>query len=177
MVELVKQNLKENRKIYNNIKKELQHDLKKSISINHVGSTAIPNMYGKNIIDILIGAKDNEEFDYIKSILNNYGFISSDKSKNDIYQFFSSTENETSSGDIHIHLVIKETERYSDFLTLRNYLLKNKNEAKEYSNFKKELIKRGITDRKEYKKIKSEYVSDLLKRARTYLDDNKDFYD
>ena len=44
--------------------------------------------------------------------------------------FFSSTSKETLSGDIHIHLVIKNTQRYSDFIMLRNYLLNNKTEAK-----------------------------------------------
>ena len=54
MVELVRQNFKTNKKIYNETKHNLRKKLDKSISIEHVGSTAIPNMYGKNIIDIPI---------------------------------------------------------------------------------------------------------------------------
>ena len=50
MVDLVKQNFSKNKKLYNQIEKELREKLGKDYPITHVGSTAIPNMYGKNII-------------------------------------------------------------------------------------------------------------------------------
>ena len=166
MVDLVKQNLKENKKIFNNVKRELRKELSIDIPIEHVGSTAIPYMYGKNIIDILIGAEDIREFEHIKKVLEDHNFIGSEKSRDEIYQFFASSFNETGSGDVHIHLVIKNTQRFLDFLILRDYLLKNRKEVRAYSNLKKKLIKDGIIDRKDYKKQKSEYVSNLLNRAR-----------
>ena len=169
MVELERQNLKKNKAIYKRVEEELRKNLPNHIQIDHVGSTAIPNMWGKNIIDILIGAKDVAEFNEIKDILINYNYIPSNKSKDEIYQFFSSAEMETKSGDIHIHLVIKNTERYLEFITLKDYLLNNKEEVKNYSNFKKELLKKGISDRKEYKRIKSKYVTDLIERAKQYM--------
>ena len=88
MVELEKQNFKENKKFYNKIEKELRKKLKIDIPIEQVGSTAIPDMYGKNIMDILIGAKDNIEFEEVKNILENMNYVSSSKSKDEIYQFF-----------------------------------------------------------------------------------------
>ena len=166
MVDLVKQNLKEKKKIFNNIKRELRKELSMDIPIEHVGSTAIPYMYGKNIIDILIGAEDIREFAHIKKVLEDHNFIGSEKSRDEIYQFFASSFNETGSGDVHIHLVIKNTQRFLDFLILRDYLLKNRKEVRAYSNLKKKIIKDGIIDRKDYKKQKSEYVSNLLNRAR-----------
>lgn len=47
MVELIRQNYKNNKKIYDKVKKQLQEDLDSNVSIDHVGSTAILNMYGK----------------------------------------------------------------------------------------------------------------------------------
>ena len=174
MVNVVKQNFKKNKILYNKTKQKLKKQIGHNIEINHVGSTAIPNMYGKNIIDILIGVKDKDEFEYVNKVLKDMGYISSDKSKTDIYQFFSSTNEETKSGDIHIHLVFINTERYLEFIILRNYLLKNKNEANAYSNFKRELVSNNITDRKEYKEIKSKYVAELLKRAITNYQKEKE---
>ena len=166
MVELKKQNYKKNKSLYNKIEKELRKSLDKSIPIDQVGSTVIPNMYGKNIIDIVIGAKDDDEFENIKKILEKMNYAGRKKSQDSIYQFFASTEEETGSGDVHIHLVIKETERYLEFLILKQYLLDNALEAKKYLDFKKEIIKKGIEDRREYKRVKSEYVSSLLERAK-----------
>ncbi len=159
--------------MYKSIEQKLRKILPKDVQIEHVGSTAIPNMYGKNIIDILIGAENKSEFENISNILENNNYISSEKSKTDIYQFFASTSNETESGDTHIHLVIKNTERFSDFIILRNYLLNNKAEAKNYSDLKRKLIKNGVTDRKKYKTEKSEYVSSLIDRARKFVGENK----
>lgn len=173
MVKLVKQNFRDNKKFYANVEKKLREMLDVSIPINQVGSTAIPEMYGKNIMDILIGAKDNLEFEKITTVLETQGYVASKKSKDEIYQFFSSTAAETGSGDVHIHLVIQNTERYNEFLILKRYLLSNKDKAKDYSNFKKKIINSGVLDRKEYKRIKSEYVSELLVHAKEWDKINK----
>ena len=169
MVELIKQDFDKNKKIYQNIEKELRTKISINVPITHVGSTAIPNMYGKNIIDILIGAKDKKQFDEIAKELIDCGFIPSNNSKTDVYQFFASKKEETGSGDIHIHLVMENTNRYLDFIILKKYLLANKEEALAYSNYKKQIISQGITERKKYKSIKSEYVTELLERARKYF--------
>lgn len=166
MVTLLKQDYIKNKKLFDEIESELRQILNVDILITHVGSTAIPDMYGKNIIDVLIGAKDENQFIEIIKILEEQGFIASKKSKDDSYQFFSSTASETTSGDVHIHLVIKDTERYLEFIILKDFLLQNKEEALKYLNFKKEIINKGITDRREYKKVKSLYVTDLLMRAK-----------
>lgn len=169
MVELERQNKKINTKIYNKVLKNLRKVIDKEVPINHVGSTAIPNMCGKNIIDILVGAKNETELEGLTIKLKNLGYFLGKNSTGMIYRFFASTEEETKSGDVHIHLVIIDSDRYRDFLTLKEYLLKNKEESKKYSNFKKELIKNGYLLRENYKSIKSEYVSALLERARNAI--------
>lgn len=167
MVELVRQNYSANKKLYKRVYDKLLVEFGKNVPINHVGSTAIPNMYGKNIIDILVGVNNFEQMEEFTNKLTSIGFFGSKRNKKeDIYRFFASTEEETKSGDVHIHLVFIDTDRYNDFITLKNYLLKNKEETKKYSEFKKNILKNTIGERKEYKSIKSEYVSVLLNRAR-----------
>lgn len=165
MVKLVKQNYLENIQLYNRVVTKLRKRLDSNVPIDHVGSTAIPNMYGKNIIDILIGAKDNTEFEKIKKILTHEGYFPN-KNTESAYQFFASSNKETGSGDAHLHLVISDTERYKEYLILKNYLLNNAEEVLAYSNHKKEIIAKGFTVRKEYKAIKSEYVTQLIERAK-----------
>jgi hypothetical protein len=165
MVELEEQNYNENQKKFKEIKQKLEDEINKNIEIIHVGSTSIPSIkYGKNIIDILIGAKDKKEFAEIAKILESINYIPSDKSKTEEYQFFSSTNEETKSGDIHIHLVLKDTNRYKEFILLKQYLLENEKEAIAYSKFKQKLIAEKINDRKEYKRLKSEYVDKIIEK-------------
>lgn len=168
MIKLIKQDFDKNKELYKNVEKNLRMHIHKNIPITHVGSTAIPNMYGKNIIDILIGAKDEMQFYKIAEYLTNQGYISNNKNKTDSYKFFASKKEETGSGDVHIHLAIMNTDKYSDFIILKKYLLNFKEEALAYSNFKIRIVNKGIVERKEYKEIKSKYVKNLLKRAREY---------
>ena len=164
MVELVIQNYSKNYEIYLKTKKLLNGLLGDNISIHHVGSTAIPDMVGKNIIDILIGVNNNNEFENFSKILSNNGYYEGQHST-EIYKFFASRKDETKSGDIHIHLVIKNTKRYDEFLILKNYLLNNRYERECYSKFKNAILSK-TTDRNEYRKIKSEYVSSLISRSK-----------
>ncbi len=166
MVEIIEQDFVKNKELYKKIERELRKKIDKDIPIDHVGSTAIPDMIGKNIIDVLVGAKDQVQFQELAKILCEMGYFPSKNSRNEIYQFFASREEETGSGDVHIHLVMLNTNRYNEFLILRNYLLNNKDEALAYANCKREIIKNITAERKEYRSIKSEYVTKLLERAK-----------
>ena len=169
MVELVKQDYTKNKQMYTTVKSVLESKLSSSVVISHVGSTAIPSIiYGKNIIDVLVGVVDSTEFLNAYNIISSLGYIPSANSKTDIYQFFASKNHETSNGDTHIHLVIMNTDRYNDFITLRDYLLTFPNEAIAYSDHKVELVSSGITERKVYRATKSLFVESLIDKARKW---------
>ena len=172
MVELHRQNYSENKKLYNRIENTLKEKLGDNIPINHVGSTAIKNMWGKNIIDVLIGVSSENEMEEFSKIITDLGFFSGNHSTGMIYRFFANTKEETKSGDIHIHLAYINSDRYQDFLLLKNYLVQNIKEAKDYSDFKRNLINNGNILRVDYKNIKSKYVTDLIKRAKDYYNHN-----
>lgn len=166
MVDLVYQDYEKNIKFFKKIKQELLAGLTATKKIEHVGSTAIKNMYGKNILDILVGVETSGDFDVTFKELENLGYFASTNFSSDIYHFFASRVEETGDGDVHIHLCLTNTDRYEDFVVLRDYLRKNPSEAKAYSDFKLSLINAGFIERKKYRAEKSTYVSDLIKRAK-----------
>lgn len=165
MVELVKQNLSENKKIYNKKLMEIRKKIGDKYPIDHVGSTSIPYMYGKNIIDILIGVDNFDDLVKVTNELIEIGYCPGSSIDNPVCRFFANTDEETKSGDIHIHVVIKDTDRYEGFIILRDYLISNPQERREYCKVKKGILKKGINEREDYKKIKAKYVDNLLKRA------------
>jgi len=166
MVEIVRQNYSYNKKKAKKIILELKKHISEEVTITHVGSTSIPKMSGKNIIDLLIGVKNSEDFNDVAKKLINIGYFPSEHSKTNEYQFFASRVTETQNGDVHIHLVKLYTDRYNNFILLKNYLLKHPEVAKEYVKYKRQILKYNGTDREDYKKIKSEYVSKLIQNAR-----------
>ena len=169
MVNIVRQNFRKNAKKFNDMNQQLKTKLGDDVLIEHVGSTAIPKMLGKNIVDILVGSHSQLQFfELIKKIVD-LGYFMSEKSGNEEYRFFASRKEETQAGDIHIHLALMGTDRYNDFIILKNYLLKNPIIAKTYSNSKKYAVKASNKNRSDYKRIKSIFVSDLLEMARKEL--------
>lgn len=169
MVELIKQNYYENKNKFKQLKEQLKNVVGNA-PITHVGSTALPNMIGKNIIDILIGAQNEKEFEQLKKAITEFGFLPSKNSATEIYQFFASSSGETGNGDTHIHLGIIGTKRYEDFIILKKYLLDNADEATHYAEIKQNIVKNITTDRKEYRTKKGEYVTELIKRANNYYE-------
>ena len=154
-------------------KPDIYFGIVEALNKTKVERDAIVNDMLKSVSDLLKqnGIK-HEIKGRAKSIYSIYKKMDKGKSFNDIYQFFSSTSKESGFGDVHIHLVIKNTERYLEFLILKHYLRNSYIEAKKYSDFKRKLVLSGIKDRKEYKKAKSEYVSKLLNCAKEYCDNN-----
>ena len=167
MVEIVKQDYKQNKKRYEKVYKQLQKNIKNNVIISHVGSTAIPNIYGKNIIDVLIGVEDYKSLNEVSKKVEELGYFPG-KNKEKNYRFFASTQEETKSKDIHIHICIISTSRYQEFLLLKRYLLLNEDVALKYSDYKKEIINKKSALRSEYKKIKSKYVEKLINQAKEY---------
>lgn len=167
MVEIIKQNYQVNKRIFNKTKKELLKILDNKCIIDHVGSTAIPNMYGKNIIDILIGVSNIKELEHAVTVLSSNGYYLGNTSTKRYY-FLASSKKETKSGDIHLHLAIINEKRYNNFLYLKDYLLDNKDVCKEYSEVKKDIILKYGNDRKKYRSKKSNYVKKLIMDARKY---------
>ncbi|MBF1054219.1 MAG: GrpB family protein, partial [Parvimonas sp.] len=51
--------------------------------ISHIGSTYIPTIWAKNIVDILLEIKNNEDFQFVKDILlkNNWLCMSEDEKR------------------------------------------------------------------------------------------------
>ena len=167
MVKIVRQNYRCNRVIFNRVKKELESFIKVDCIISHVGSTIIPNISGKNIIDILIGVMNTNDLTIVtNTLIKNGYYLGKETNKN--YQFLASRKEETREGDIHLHVTIINSAKYNNFLLLKNYLLNNPNIAKDYSNHKKILANKYQLNRKEYRKIKSDYVSKMITDARKY---------
>lgn len=153
--------------MFESVKRGLTAVLGDLVQIHHIGSTAVPGVDGKNILDILISARDYNQMESFNRKLLNAGYFSShNPSRYKEYLFLASRQEETGEGDIHIHIAILGTELHDNFLILRDFLRANEDEAVRYSRAKYKLSQKANHDRSLYKKYKAEYVDELLRRAR-----------
>ncbi len=141
-------------------KRSLQHNTNHT-EIQHVGSTFIPWLPAKPIVDIAVNSKDPES--QIKDIENcGYEYMG-EKGVEGRYYFVKGTlENRTH----HLHMFEKGNQKYEDHLLFRDHLVKNRDIAEEYGKLKLRLFRDDKINRKKYTKEKSDFIEKVLKLAR-----------
>lgn len=162
VIKLVPYNTKWNEK-YLKEKELLLNVLNKEvINIYHIGNTAIPNIYSKPIIDILIEVKDIKNIDnYIKP-LEYLGYILKDEFNVQNKRFFIKGLRVRSH---HIHIFETgdiEIERHINF---RDYMITHPDEAKKYEALKKTLAIKFKYDIESYCSIRDSYIDEITEKA------------
>ncbi len=136
-------------------------------SIEHIGSTAIPNIKAKPVIDIMAGVATLEDARTCISILENFGY--SYWTDNPFPEHFFFVKGLPSEGGSvrthHLHIVLRSSDFWEMQVKFRDYLNKNPNYASEYENLKLELAKKFENDRDGYTNGKTEFVHSILRKA------------
>lgn len=145
--------------------KNLQNILGGSCVIEHVGSTAISGVDGKGVIDILIGFDNKKQIkDATAKLMDNGYFLGRNISNHASRTFMSSSKDDTTLGDIHLHLVLKNSSDFDDFIKIRDFFRQNPEEAKKYSELKYKIAEEANYNREEYKKIKSKFIEAIINK-------------
>lgn len=130
--------------------------------IQHIGSTAVPGLAAKPVIDILVGLR--RLLDAQDCILPMEGMG---------YEYFPEFEDEfperryfrktTNGKRTHqIHMVEINTEFWKRHLAFRDHLRTHPEAANEYAALKKELAKQFENDRKGYTNAKTDFIENVL---------------
>lgn len=149
--------------------KETEASLKKVLSdcsvdrISHIGSTAIKDIWAKNIVDVLIEIPINENINTVSDVLERNGFIrmSAENRRASFNKGY--TKDGFADKVYHIHL------RYTgdnDELYFRDYLNEFPKIAKEYEALKLMLWKKYEHNRDEYTNAKADFVRRRTQEAR-----------
>lgn len=160
-------------KLFNEEKSFLEKKLPDSIvkRIEHFGSTAIPGIYAKPIIDMLVEVSSlNQTKKKIVPILerNNYEYFwrPSIGNKPPFYAWFIK-RNTKGNRTHHIHMVEKDSPLW-DRIYFRDYLVEFPKVARQYGNLKKILSKNNPHDRIAYTKAKGKLITNITQRAKDY---------
>jgi len=137
------------------------------IRIEHIGSTAIPDLKAKPTIDILLEITDdankNSIIDSLKSL--SYHYIPKTENPPSHMLFVKGYTIHGFQGQAyHIHV------RYKgdwDELYFRDYLIQNPNVVQEYASLKLKLVKVYENDREEYTNRKTEFIKHITDKARS----------
>ncbi len=133
-----------------------------AIAVEHVGSTAVPGLPAKPILDIMIGIPSDQDGVKLVPFLKELGYFY--KGENGIpgRHYFTLGNPRTH----HIHMVKQQGEIWKKHLLFRDYLRTHKKDRDEYAALKQVLSRRFPTDRLRYTESKNELIQRILRKAR-----------
>ena len=132
-----------------------------AIDIQHIGSTAIPAIKAKPIIDIAVGVTDFDKVMLHNEQLQQVGIFyrGSDVERQLLY-VMGDMENDTRTH--HIHIVKWNGTEWKKYIRFRDYLNANGDVALQYQKLKEELESKYAGDRAVYTNGKQDMINKIL---------------
>lgn len=147
------------------LEKVLGPDLIKNIE--HIGSTAIPNIWAKNIVDILIEVASPADMVQSRKLLvaNGWRVMSEEPERISLNKGY--TQNGFADKVFHLHLRLIGD---CDEIYFRDYLRLHPDIAQAYQKIKLSLWKKFEHDRNGYTEAKSDFIKKYTKEAKGQID-------
>ncbi len=134
------------------------------VAIHHIGSTAIPKIYAKPIIDLLVEVHHITEVDQRSSGMETLGYQAMGEFGLPGRRYFRKN-NQIGVRTHHVHsfeLGSKEVKRH---LAFRDYMITHPKDAEKYSQLKQKLARQYPTDINAYMDGKDGFIKDMEKQA------------
>jgi GrpB-like predicted nucleotidyltransferase (UPF0157 family) len=131
--------------------------------IHHVGSTAVPGLAAKPVIDILAGVRDLESSRACFDPLERLSYLYAPYRADQMHWFCKPNPSRRTH---HLHLVPVGSERFRDELALRDHLRAHPETASEYAALKRRLASQFEHDREAYTAAKATFIENVLGRRR-----------
>lgn len=128
---------------------------KTAMRLSHIGSTAVANLWAKNIVDLLLEVEDRGNMLTVSDILLDHGWLCMDRKQHRISLNKGYTESGFADRVFHLHLRLWGD---NDELYFRDYLRENPAVAEEYERRKLALAETFRYHRDGYTAAKSEFV-------------------
>ena len=139
---------------------------KEILAIHHVGSTAIPGISAKPIIDILVEVNNIEKIDEFNKDMIEQGYIPKGQSGIPNRRLFIKGSEELRIS--HIHVFQEEDTEIIRLLNFRDYMIAHPKEAQEYSQLKERLAREFPENIDGYIEGKDAFIKNIDKKAKIW---------
>ena len=134
------------------------------VELHHIGSTAIPGIVAKPVIDMLAVVTDVAVLD-TRLWLEHLGYEAKGEFGISGRRYF--RKNSAQGVRTHqLHSYTAGSPQIRRHLAFRDYLRSNPNEAQQYAKLKKDLAQRFATDIEGYADAKTEFIREIERRAK-----------
>ena len=129
--------------------------------VHHVGSTSVPGLPAKPIIDIAVGVTDLDSTRPCIELLAEHEYCYAPYLADEMHWF---CKPDPSRRTHHLHLMPTESPRFADELVFRDRLRADPTLAREYAELKLRLAEIHRDDRNAYTEAKGEFVARAVGR-------------
>ena len=134
------------------------------VAIHHIGSTAIPNIYAKPVIDLLVEVRDIAEVDGRSSAMESLGYEVMGE-YGIIGRRYFRKDNQEGIRTHHIHTFEAGSAEVKRHLAFRDYMIAHPAEAQRYSELKRKLAEQHRQSTDGYMDGKDGFIKEMDQRA------------
>lgn len=136
-----------------------------SFYLHHIGSTSIPNIKAKPVLDILGVVGSLDELDQKQHVFESLGYEYKDEYGIAGRRYCVLYNSDKTKGYVHLHVFEKGHVEVERHLIFRDFLRENEKLAKEYEAVKIDLAEVQKVERSEYSPAKSDCIQSIMKEA------------
>ncbi len=131
------------------------------IAVEHIGSTAVPRLLAKPVIDVLVGVPSLADADALvpRFTALGYEYVPAYEKQIPERRFLRTRTR-------HLHVVKQGGPFWYEHLAFRDWLRAHPEDARRYAVLKQQLATRYRPDRNAYTEGKAPFIAEILRRAR-----------
>lgn len=134
------------------------------VSIEHVGSTSVPGLAAKPIVDVCPVVSDMDDGETCAELLQRSGYYRSEKDRGDDWIELGRTADDGQ--EFNVHVRPRDSEAVRKYLLLREYLRDHPRARDEYARVKRTAAERYPRDISKYTREKSAVIESIVQKAR-----------
>lgn len=135
----------------------------RALAIEHVGSTAVPGLSAKPVLDMLLGIENVNDYESFIHPLQELGYKFA-KDSRDIRENVLFVKGEGEDRTHHLKLLNPNSKHWHELTKFRDYLITHQDIAKSYEEHKQALAKQFANDRESYTAGKNEMIQKILEQ-------------
>jgi GrpB-like predicted nucleotidyltransferase (UPF0157 family) len=132
-----------------------------ALSVEHIGSTSVPGLAAKPIVDVLLVVEDSGDEPSYLPALEAAGYVLRVREPDfDEHRMFRTPEK-----DVHLHVFSAGSPEIERYLLLRDHLRENEEDRELYARTKRELAGRDWPSMQHYAEAKTGVIEGIIARA------------
>jgi GrpB-like predicted nucleotidyltransferase (UPF0157 family) len=141
----------------------------REVKLEHFGSTAVPGLAAKPILDIMVGVESRNAWPSLVKPFQSLGYVYWDKNPNPDEMFFvKGMPPYGKKRTHHLHVYDFQGTRWKNELAFRDYLRNHPEDAQRYEALKRDLAEKFAVDREAYTQSKTGFIQGVLRTIRPH---------